>query len=152
MRYAIAVVLAALACAAPARAANVCAWMLEKNGGDEYMVRNLEIWLESDGDVDFLYKIGGEGIVSGESKGNSPSSGTYVLHPKEPSKPWGFGMTLYPPGAIDVTITLHKTPADIFSEEETPVLARFAFSRKIPESETTPPATLAKRQCKALAP
>jgi hypothetical protein len=152
MRYAIIAVLAALAFAAPARAANVCAWMLESNEGDEGNVRQLEIWLEADADVDFFYKIGGRGIVSDSMTGNSPSSGTFVLHAGQKEKPWGFGATLYPPGAIDVTITLHKMPADIFSDDETPILASYAFARTIPESETKPPATLARKQCKAVNP
>jgi hypothetical protein len=152
MRTAVAVLLAAFALTAPARAANVCAWMLETNGGDEGNVRHLEIWLESDAGVDFLYKIGGKGIVSESMTGNSPSSGTFVLHAGQKEKPWGFGATLYPPGSIDVTITLHKMPADIFSDEETPILASYAFARKVPESETNPPATLARKQCKPVNP
>jgi len=63
MRTAVAALLAALALIAPARAANVCAWMLETNGGDDGNYRQLEIWLQSDADVDFLYKIGGKGIL-----------------------------------------------------------------------------------------
>jgi hypothetical protein len=60
---------------------------------------------------------------------------------------WGIGSTFNPPGKIDITLELHKTPADIFSKEPTPLLAKFSFQREVPASEKKAPKTLAKKQC-----
>lgn len=112
-------------------------------------VLNLKLWLQADGDAEFYYKMAGEGLV--EDSGNrvhSPNSGTYVLSRGEPSSPWGLGMTFAPPGRIDVVVEVREYPEDIFSDEETPLLATFRLARRIPAGETTPPATLARRQCK----
>jgi hypothetical protein len=138
-----------MAAAAPAHAARVCAWMNETIGDDDY--HELTLWLEADGDVDFYYKIKGEGLRSEGMKAHSPNSGTFVLHARKPDKPWGFGATLSPPGEIDVVIELRATPKDIFSDAEPPLLASFTFRRQVPEGETTPPKDLANKQCAALA-
>lgn len=142
--------LAVLAAAAPAHAAQVCAWMDETIGEDD--CHELALWLEADGDVDFYYKIKGEGLRSEGMKAHSPNSGTFVLHARKPDKPWGFGATLSPPGEIDVVIELRATPKDIFSDAETPLLASFTFRRQVPEGETTPPNDLASKQCAVLTP
>jgi hypothetical protein len=128
------------------QAAQLCGWMLETRNDENF--HHLEIWLEADQDMDFFYKIGGEGLVEDSGgKGNSPNSGAFVLHRGKAEQIWGFGMTLYPPGRIDVTAEIHVTPQDIFSDEETPLIAAFAFQRPVPADETTPPQDLAKRQC-----
>ena len=142
--------LAVLAAAGPAQAAQVCAWMDETIGADDY--HELTLWLEADGEVDFLYRIGGEGLSSEGMKAHSPNSGTFVLRRGERKQPWGFGVTLNPPGEIDVVVELRATPKDVFSDAETPLLAAFTFRRHIPDGETKPPADLAKKQCAALAP
>lgn len=110
---------------------------------------DLKLWLQADGDADFYYKMAGEGLVQDKGgSAHSPNSGTYVLSRGEASSPWGLGMTFYPPGRIDVIIEIHEWPEDIFSDEDTPLLASFKFARRIPEGETQPPTTLAARQCK----
>ena len=48
---------------ASAQAATVCAWMIEANQPDQ--VREVDIWLQSDQDVSFLYKVGGKGNYHG---------------------------------------------------------------------------------------
>ena len=123
----------------------VCGWMIEKVENEN--TYTWDIWLQSDATLDFFYKIGGAGVVSEAVKAHSPGSGTFTLHPGKAEKPWGFGSTIYPPAKLDFTIELHETPADIFSDKPTPLLAEFAFRRDIPESETKPPPTLAKKQC-----
>src|ERR1700687_1016182 len=125
--------------ASQAQATQVCGWMVEANAPDD--VRNVDIWLQADGHVEFFYKIGGEGISSEGEKAHSPGSGTYILDAGKADRPWGFGTTLYPPSKIDITIELHKIPADIFSDAPTPLLAQFTFRRDVPASETKPPAT-----------
>ncbi|MBJ7409886.1 MAG: hypothetical protein JHD15_05890 [Phenylobacterium sp.] len=137
-----------LGAAAPARAVEVCAWMDETVGEDDY--HELALWLEADGDADFFYRIKGEGVSSEGMRAHSPNSGTYVLHAGEPGRPWKFGATLTPPGAIDVVIELRAMPKDIFSDEETPLLATFTFKRNVPEGETAPPKDLSARQCATL--
>ena len=131
-----------------ADAAQVCAWLVESNQPDD--VRQLDLWLQSDANIDFLIKVDGGGILDDSGKSNSPESATYSLTAGQADKAWGFGSTLAPPGAIDEIVELHKTPADIFSDAPTPLLARFVFQRKIPADEKTPPDTLAKKQCATL--
>jgi hypothetical protein len=98
----------------------------------------------------FLIKIDGQGIVDDSGKSNSPETATYSLTAGKAEKVWGVGSTLEPPGAIDETVELHKTPTDIFSDAPTPLLAKFAFQRKIPSNEKTPPKMFAKMQCETL--
>ncbi|TAJ68917.1 MAG: hypothetical protein EPO51_25655 [Phenylobacterium sp.] len=141
--------LALFVTAAPTHAAQVCAWMDETVGEDDY--HELALWLEADDEIEFYYKIKGEGLSSEGMKAHSPSSGTFFLRPKTPDKPWGFGSTLSPPGDIDVVIELRAKPRDIFSDEETPLLASFTFRRHVPEGETQAPKAFATRQCSVLA-
>jgi hypothetical protein len=129
-----------------AEAAQICAWLVESNQPDD--VRQLDLWLQSDADIGFLIKVDGDGIVDGSGKSNSPETATYSLTAGQADKAWSYGSTLQPPGAIDETVELHKTPAD--SDAPTPLLAKFAFQRKIPADEKTPPTTLAKKQCATL--
>ena len=131
--------------ATQASATQVCAWMRETLGADsEY---DFDLWMQSDSHLDFFYKIGGKGIVTGGFTGNSPSSATYSLNPNAPEKVWGFGGTLEPPGKIDFVVEIHQTPADIFSDAPTRLLAEFFFQRNVPASEKHPPQTLAQKQC-----
>ncbi len=136
----------ALVAAAPAQAAQVCAWMTETLGEDDY--REVELWLEADRDVDLYYMVKGEGMKDESSRVHTPSSGTFVLSAKQPKKPWGLGATLSPPGEIDIVAELRAYPKDVFAEEPPPLIMAFTFRRAIPEGETKPPPILATRQCK----
>ena len=137
-----------LALGGQANATEVCGWLKETVKRDQFHM--FELWLQADGETDFLYQITGAGIVTASMKSHSPGSGTYVLHPRKAEKVWGFGTTLNPPGTIDIGIELHQTPADIFNDAPTPLLAQFSFRRDVPASEKKPPATLAKKQCAAM--
>ena len=128
-----------------AHAARICAWIVESNQADD--VRQLDLWLQSDADINFLIKVDGDGIVDGSGKSNSPESATYNLTASKAEKVWGFGSTLAPPGMIDETVELHRMPADIFSDAPTPLMARFAFQRKIPANEKAPSNKLSTKQC-----
>ena len=134
---------------ASAQAATVCAWMVESNQPEQ--VREVDIWLQSDQDVRFLYKVGGKGIITDSGHMSSPGSGTYSLKAGKAERPWGFGATLDSAGKIDVSMELHQMPAMVTSDTPTPVLARYVFQRDVPATEKKPPATLAKKQCVALA-
>ncbi len=140
--------LALLAAAAPAHAVQVCAWIDETIGEDDY--HELTLWLEADGGTEFLYKIKGEGLRTESMQAHAPNSGTLVLRPRQPSNPWGFGATLSPPGDVDVVVELRAWPKDIFSDVETPLLAAFNFKRHVPEGETQAPKVFAARQCATL--
>jgi len=131
-----------------ANAAQVCAWLAESNQPDG--VRHLDLWLQSNADIDFLIKVDGDGIVDSSGKSNSPESATYSLTADQAENAWSFGSTLTPLGMIDEIVELHEMPADVTSDAPTALLAMFAFQRQIPEYETTPPDTLAKKQCVSL--
>jgi hypothetical protein len=134
---------------ATARATTICAWMIESNQPDQ--VREVDIWLQSDQDISFVYQVGGKGIITDSGHMNSPGSGTYSLKAGKAARPWGFGATLDSAGKIDISMDLHKTPSDATSFMLTPVIAHFAFQRDIPAGEKKPPATLAKKQCVVIA-
>src|SRR5258708_40352434 len=113
-----------------ADAAQICAWLVESNQPDD--VRQLDLWLQSDANIDFLIKVDGDGIVDGSGKSNSPELATYSLTAGQADKAWGFDSTLAPPGAIDEVVEMHTTPTYVFSDAPTPFLSRFAFQRQIP--------------------
>jgi hypothetical protein len=137
-----------LGAAAPAQATQICGWLKETNQPDD--VHEFALWLKSDARVEFLYQIGGKGVVTPSGSSHSPSSGTYSLDPGRPESPWHFGTNVEAPATIDIIVELHQKPADIFSDAPTPLLARFAFERSVPESERKAPPVLAKQQCATL--
>jgi hypothetical protein len=128
-----------------AGATQICAWLVE--GAQPGHVRTFDLWMESDADINFLYDVGGRGLMSVAGDQNSPTSATYALNANDPRKAWSYSATFYPPGKIEITLDIHETPPDIYSHASTPVLAKFAFTRDVPESETKPPDTFAARQC-----
>jgi len=133
---------------AQAQTIQICGWLIETNKPDN--AHDFDVWLESDTEIEFLYKIGGAGVVTDGMKAHSPGSGTYVLHAKKPEKVWGFGSTLYPPERSTSASLCTRNLRAFFSEAPTPVLAKFVFQRDVPESEEKAPATLAKKQCVAV--
>jgi hypothetical protein len=150
MRSVLAAAVAAMTLgAAPAHAAQVCAWLTESIGEDN--LHEVALWMQADADVSVYYMIKGEGLKENEGgRSHSPGSGTFGLQAGKPEKPWGFGATLYPPGVIDIVAEVHATPKDVFSDDEPPLLASFTFHREVPEGEEKAPATLAARQCKTV--
>jgi len=131
-----------------APAATLCGWMIESEEPND--VRNLKIFLSSDAEVDFMWKIGGKGISYPGNTGSSNSSGTFTLHAGQTDSPWSYGQTLEPPGLIDVNIEIHQMPEDIFSDKPTPLWANFVFRRNVPAGEKKPPAIFARKQCATL--
>jgi len=144
----------ALVFAPSAHAAQLCAWMVESNEDDDGSVtRNLDLYLQSDTDMDIYLKIVGLGIVNGMGHMNSPVSATQSLEAGKPNKVWGFGATLDAPAKIDEAAEIHKVPADIFSDAPTPLYAKFVFQRNVSESEEKKPSTVfAKHQCVTVKP
>jgi hypothetical protein len=142
------IAVALFAAATPAGATQICGWLTETVSGDS--VHDFSLWLETDADADIFYAMKGEGVVTPSSRMYSPGSGTFSLHAGKAEKVWGFGATLEPPGDIDIIAEVHAPPADIFSDDETALLAAFKFDRHVPEGETTPPQDFAKRQCTTL--
>lgn len=137
--------------AAPAAAApvKICAWMTETVDAESN--HEFSLWLEADADIQIYYQMAGEGVVTESMRAHSPGSGTFVLHPGEPDKPWGFGATLNPPGEVDIVAEIHETPEDIFSDVPSPLLTAFEFRRHVPEGETTPPPIFAEKRCRTVA-
>ena len=148
LRMLFAGIVGAAVLAGPAHAVQVCAWMDETVGEDDY--RELKLWLEADGELDIYYMIKGEGLASEGMKAHSPNRGTYFLRPRKADSPWTFGSTLSPPGVIDVIAEVRAKPASIFSDEAPPLLASFTFHRDVPEGETAPPKTFSVKQCATL--
>jgi hypothetical protein len=130
---------------APVHAAQICAWLVESSQPQD--VRVVTLWLQSDADIDFLYRVYGKGIVTDSGASNAPSTATYNLHAGQAESPWHYGATLEGAGKIDLTVEIRKTPVDVFSDKLSPMLASFTFRRSVPASEKTPSATLANKQC-----
>src|SRR5258708_28191632 len=105
MRFIVALVFC-LPLAAATQAPQVCGWLIERLESENTYA--FDIWLQSDARLDFLYKIGGAGVVSESLKAHSPGSGTFTLDAGKATKVWGFGSTLYPPATLDFTIELHQ--------------------------------------------
>jgi hypothetical protein len=138
-------VAAVIVAASPAHAAELCGWLIETTEADS--VHQFDLWLEADADVSFFYKMSGKGIVTEGMKAYSPGSGTFSLSPKRAQRAWGFGSTLDPPGDVDIVAEIHVPPKSVFSDDETPLLAKFTFQRHVPEDEKVPPKDFAKHQC-----
>lgn len=134
--------------AAPAHAAQLCGWLTETLQPNQ--VHEFSLWLESDGDLDVLYKMTGQGVVTASGKSYSPSSGSYSLHAKRPEQPWRFGTNIVE-GDVDIVAEVHVMPKSVFSDEPTPLLGAFTFRRHVPETEKKPPGDFAKHQCVSLA-
>jgi len=128
-----------------AHADQICAWLVESNQPGN--VRKLDLWLQSDANVDFVYKVTGRGIVTIAGDANSPLDSTYHLDPNQPRQAWSYASTFYPPGKIEITVEIDKLQRDVYSTAPTLALAAFAFKREVPASEKSPPDTLARQQC-----
>lgn len=131
--------------AGEARAAQLCGWIVETREPND--VHLLKLFLSSDREIEFFYRLGGLGLVDGSGHMHSPSKGTFLLHNGQTDSPWSFGGTLTAPGKIDVVVEIHQKPADIFDERPTPLLAKFTFKRGIPAGETRVPPVFARKQC-----
>ena len=148
LRAGLALAAAVLALAGPARATQVCGWIDETVDADN--VHLFSLWLEADGDTDFFYRMAGKGVVTESSTSYSPSSGAFSLRPKRPGRPWSYGTSISGGGDVDIVAEIHAAPKSVFSDDETPLLAKFTFRRHVPEGETKAPKTFAARQCAAL--
>ena len=135
----------ALLAATPGHATEICGWLVETVGADDF--HEFALWLQSDSEADIYYMMKGEGLTSEGMRNYSPGSGSFVLHARKAVKPWGFGGTLPTPGDIDIIAEVHAPPASIFHDEDAPLLATFTFKRHVPEDETAPPKDFAKKQC-----
>lgn len=136
------------AIAAPAHAGQLCGWLIETVETND--LHRFELWLQAENETDVVYKMRGEGIVTESSRSYSPGGGSYSLHARRPVKVWGFGTTLNAPADIDIVAEIRSPPKSVFSDEETPLLARFNFQRHVPQGETATPKPFGARQCVAL--
>jgi hypothetical protein len=133
---------------AEAQAGQVCGWLVEKT--KPHGEHDFDIWLGADQRLEFLYQIGGSGVTAEGFRAHSPSSASYLLNPGKPERVWGFGTTVPTPSKVDISIEIHSKPADIFSDEPTPLIAQFTFARDVPDGEKKAPPILAAKQCAAV--
>jgi hypothetical protein len=134
----------ALAISEPAHAAQLCGWLTEKVSADN--VHDFALWLQSDSDIAFFYKMSGKGIVTRSGSSYAPGSGTFSLRPGRPQNPWGYGTNISE-GDVDIVAEIHETPKSVFDETESSLLANWVFRRHIARGEKAPPADFAKHQC-----
>jgi hypothetical protein len=135
----------AIAGGGPARATELCGWLVETTNAEA--VHDFTLWLEADNDLDFFYKMTGKGVSTESSRAYSPGSGTFSLRARHAEKPWGFGSNIDGAGDVDIVVEIHVPPKSVFPDDETPLLASFTFRRHVPEDEKAPPTEFAKRQC-----
>jgi hypothetical protein len=133
-----------LAAAGQARAAQLCGWLTETVKADQ--VHDFSLWLQSDSDVAFFYKMAGKGIVTGAGSSYSPGSGTYSLRPGRTESPWTYGTNISE-GEVDIVAEIHETPKNVFDDAESPLLVTWTFRRHVAEGEKKPPTDFAKHQC-----
>ncbi len=135
---------AAVAVSGPARAAQLCGWLTEKVSADD--VHDFALWLQSDSDIAFFYKMSGKGVVTPSGSSYGPGSGTFSLRPGRPQNPWGYGTNISQ-GDIDIVAEIHETPKSVFDDTESPLLVTWVFQRHVSANEKKPPTDFAKHQC-----
>ena len=134
----------ALAAGSEARAAQLCGWLTETREADD--VHNFSLWLQSDSDVAFFYKMSGRGVVTNSGSSYGPGSGSYSLRPGRAESPWTYGTNI-DEGDIDIVAEIHETPKSVFDETESPLLVKWIFCRHVAEGEKKVPTDFAKHQC-----
>jgi len=138
----LAAALAALA--GPVQAGQLCGWLVETIEDDD--LHQFSLWLQAEDETDVVYAMRGQGIVTA-SRSYSPSSGSSSLPASLPVKVWGFGSTLTAPADIDIVTELRSPRKSVFSDEPTPLLARFSFQRRVAEHGGAPPRPFGARRC-----
>jgi hypothetical protein len=132
---------------AQAHAAKLCGWFVEKVGADKD--HNVELWLQSNEHVWFLYRIAGKGFYGGDGGVDVSSSGgtTFSTDPGEPKSAWSAGSTLGPGDHIDIVVEIHAFPHDPSDDtEQPPLLGTFAYRRTV-TANAERPSTSSPRQC-----
>ncbi len=144
-RTVVAALPAAFALTAPVRAAEICACIVESNPSGD--VRNLDLWLKSDLNIDLLYQVGGRDIVSAVAESNASANGSYALHAGAAASKWSHSAPFGRPGQIDIAVTILAVPTDVYAGVPPTPLASFAFDRDMASAERILPPTLARTQC-----
>ena len=130
-----------------ARAAQLCGWLTETRKADE--VHDFSLWLLSDSDVAFFYKMSGKGIVTGSGSSYGPRGGTHSRRPGRPESPWAYGTNISEDD-VDIVLEIRETPKWVFDGTESPRLVTWVFRRPIPEGEKKLPTDFANHQCIAI--
>jgi hypothetical protein len=148
MRHALALICAVILNAAlleQARAAEVCAWIVESVEEDGAHMFKLNLSVDAPASASVRFQ--GAGF-------NSGSMGGVMIDfkPGEPQEVDGEGFDVDAGDAIhfDVQLYNHPLTLDELDDPKGPPLATFAFDRKVGENERAPPADLAAKQCKPL--
>src|ERR1700678_2887395 len=79
----------------------VCAWIVETRDSD---FENFEFWMQADHDFEFIYVIGGQGVIRDSGHASSPSQGSMILHPGTPEKIKLWGTSPGGPAKIDLVL------------------------------------------------
>jgi len=128
-----------------ARAAQVCAWIVESiEDGDTH---KFELNLSADAATQVSARFQGPGFTSASMGGE-----LIQLDPGEAKSVDGEGFDVDPGDDISFDVKLFNHPIS-FEEMDNPSgtpLAAFTFHRKVGAGEKAPPADLAVKQCKPL--
>jgi len=129
-----------------ARAAEVCAWVVESVDSDG--AHTFELNLSADAPTSVAARFEGPNFTSGSMGGDMID-----LSPGEPKDVDGEGFDVLAGEDLRFDVQLFDHPLASLEEMEHPTraaLAEFVFERKVGEDERTPPPILSSKQCKRL--
>jgi hypothetical protein len=138
-RTLLAAVLLFAALPAQSHAAKLCGWFVETVDADKD--HNVELWLQSDEHVWFLYRIAGKGFYGAHSsvEVSSADGTTFSVDPGPPKSAWSAGTTLGPGDHIDVVVEIHAFPHDLTDDtEKPPLLGQFVYRRTVAANAEKP--------------
>lgn len=121
---------------AQAQAAKLCGWFAETVDSDQ--THNVQLWLQSDAHVWFLYRIAGKGFYSGDNgvEDNSPGGTTYSVDPGPPNSAWSEGQSAGPGDHIDIVVEIREWPKDLTDDTvRSPLLGQFVYRRTVKAGE-----------------
>lgn len=127
---------------AQAHAAKLCGWFVETVDAEQ--THNVQLWLQSNEHVWFLYRIAGKGFYSGNSgvEDTSPGGTTFSVDPGPPKSGWSAGQTLGPGDHIDFVVEIRAWPRDLTDDTvRSPLLGQFVYRRTVSETAEKPSAT-----------
>lgn len=125
-----------------AHAAKLCGWFVETVDAEQ--THTVQLWLQSDEHVWFLYRVAGKHFYSGDSgaEDDSPGGTTFSTDPGPAKSAWSQGQTLGPGDHIDFVIEIRAWPKDLTDDTvRSPLLGQFVYRRTVTESAEKPSVT-----------
>jgi hypothetical protein len=129
-----------------ARAAQVCAWIVESVADDG--AHRFDLNLGADKVTWVAARFQGPGVTSGSMGG-----GLIQLSPGAPQDVDNVGFDVSAGDDLDFNVQLFNHALESLDEVTNPTqtpLANFTFHRKVGQGEAAPPVSLANKQCKPL--